>query len=240
MKILADIHTHTIASGHAYSTITENIKAASEKGLKLIATTDHTEGMPGGAHAFHFANLRSLPDEIDGVKILRGAEANIIDYEGHLDVDEELLGELDMAIAGFHPPCIDFADVETVTRGLEKVMQNPYISIIGHPGDSRYPLDFERIVKMAKATGTLLEVNNASLKPTSFRPGVRESLIELLTYCKAYEMPVVLGSDAHHMSVVGGFEESIMLLEELDFPETLVLNTNPEALVDFISQKRLK
>ncbi|QEH70156.1 phosphatase [Cellulosilyticum sp. WCF-2] len=240
MKILADIHTHTIASGHAYSTITENIKAASEKGLKLIATTDHTEGMPGGAHAFHFANLRSLPDEIDGVKILRGAEANIIDYEGHLDVDEELLGELDMAIASFHPPCIDFADVETVTRGLEKVMQNPYISIIGHPGDSRYPLDFERIVKMAKATGTLLEVNNASLKPTSFRPGVRESLIELLTYCKAYEMPVVLGSDAHHMSVVGRFEESIMLLEELDFPETLVLNTNPEALVDFISQKRLK
>lgn len=240
MKILADIHTHTIASGHAYSTITENIKAASKKGLKLIATTDHTEGMPGGAHAFHFANLRSLPDEIDGVKILRGAEANIIDYEGHLDVDEELLGELDMAIASFHPPCIDFADVETVTRGLEKVMQNPYISIIGHPGDSRYPLDFERIVKMAKATGTLLEVNNASLKPTSFRPGVRESLIELLTYCKAYEMPVVLGSDAHHMSVVGGFEESIMLLEELDFPETLVLNTNPEALVDFISQKRLK
>lgn len=240
MKILADIHTHTIASGHAYSTITENIKAASEKGLKLIATTDHTEGMPGGAHAFHFANLRSLPDEIDGVKILRGAEANIIDYEGHLDVDEELLGELDMAIASFHPPCIDFADVETVTRGLEKVMQNPYISIIGHPGDSRYPLDFERIVKMAKATGTLLEVNNASLKPTSFRPGVRESLIELLTYCKAYEMPVVLGSDAHHMSVVGGFEESITLLEELDFPETLVLNTNPEALVDFISQKRLK
>lgn len=240
MKILADIHTHTIASGHAYSTITENIKAASEKGLKLIATTDHTEGMPGGAHAFHFANLRSLPDEIDGVKILRGAEANIIDYEGHLDVDEELLGELDMAIASFHPPCIDFADVETVTRGLEKVMQNPYISIIGHPGDSRYPLDFERIVKMAKATGTLLEVNNASLKPTSFRPGVRESLIELLTYCKAYEMPVVLGSDAHHMNVVGGFEESIMLLEELDFPETLVLNTNPEALVDFISQKRLK
>ena len=240
MKILADIHTHTIASGHAYSTITENIRAASEKGLKLIATTDHTEGMPGGAHAFHFANLKSLPDEIDGVKILRGAEVNIVDYEGHLDVDEELLGGLDMAIASFHPPCIDFADVETVTRGLEKVMQNPYISIIGHPGDSRYPLDFERIVKMAKATGTLLEVNNASLKPTSFRPGVRESLIELLSYCKAYEMPVVLGSDAHHMSVVGGFEESIMLLEELDFPERLVLNTNPEALIDFISQKRLK
>lgn len=240
MKILADIHTHTIASGHAYSTITENIKAASEKGLKLIATTDHTAGMPGGAHDFHFANLKSLPDEMDGVMLLRGAEANIIDYEGHLDVTQELLSELDMTIASLHPPCIEFADAQTVTRGLEKVMQNPYVSIIGHPGDSRYPLDFERVVKMAKETGTLLEVNNASLKPTSFRPGVRESLIELLTYCKAYDMPIVLGSDSHHMSTIGGFEESIALLEELDFPEALVLNTNPEALMNFISQKRLK
>ncbi len=240
MKILADIHTHTIASGHAYSTITENIKAASEKGLKLIATTDHTAGMPGGAHDFHFANLKSLPDEMDGVMLLRGAEANIIDYEGHLDVSQELLSELDMTIASLHPPCIEFADAQTVTRGLEKVMQNPYVSIIGHPGDSRYPLDFERVVKMAKETGTLLEVNNASLKPTSFRPGVRESLIELLTYCKAYDMPIVLGSDSHHISTIGGFEESIALLEELDFPEALVLNTNPEALMNFISQKRLK
>lgn len=240
MKILADMHTHTIASGHAYSTITENIKAASEKGLKLIATTDHTSGMPGGAHDFHFANLKSLPGEMEGVMLLRGAEANIIDYEGHLDISQELLSELDMAIASLHPPCIPFADAETVTKGLEKVMQNPYVSIIGHPGDSRYPLEYERVVKMAKETGTLLEVNNASLKPTSFRPGVRESLIELLTYCKAYDMPIVLGSDSHHISTIGSFEESIALLEELDFPERLVLNTNPEALLNFISQKRLK
>ena len=240
MKILADIHTHTIASGHAYSTVTENIKAASEKGLKLMATTDHTAGMPGGAHDFHFANLKSMPQEVYGVRLLKGAETNIVDYEGHLDVDNELLSDLDLVIASLHPPCIDFADEETVTKGIERVMQNPYVSIIGHPGDSRYPLNAERIVKMAKETGTLLEVNNASLKPTSFRPGVRESLITLLNYCKAYEMPVVLGSDAHYMSVIGGFEESIALLEELDFPEDLVLNTNPEALISFISQKRLK
>ena len=113
MKILADIHTHTTESGHAYSTVTENIKAASEKGLKLLATTDHTSGMPGGAHDFHFANLKSIPEEMYGVRLLKGAETNIVDYEGNLDVEDELLRGLDIVIASLHPPCIEFADKET-------------------------------------------------------------------------------------------------------------------------------
>ncbi len=240
MKILADIHTHTVSSGHAYSTVTENIKAASEKGLKVMAMTDHTAGVPGGAHEFHFSNLGALPKEMYGVRLLKGAETNIIDYDGNLDVDKWLLEGLELVIASFHPPCIDFADIDSITNAVEKVMENPYVSVIGHPGDNRYPLHFERVVKKAKETNTLLEVNNASLKSGSFRPGVRESLIEILKYCKQYDMPVIIGSDAHYMTAVGAVEESIALLEEVDFPERLVLNTNPELLLEFISRKRLK
>ena len=240
MKILADTHTHTISSGHAYSTITENAKAASEKGLKMIAMTDHTAGVPGGAHEFHFSNLGAVPKEISGVRILKGAEVNIMDYEGSLDVDNELLERLELVIASLHPPCIDFADIDSITNAVEKAMENPYVSIIGHPGDNRYPLHFERIVKKSKETNTILEVNNASLKPGGFRPGVRESLIEILKYCKEYDMPIIIGSDAHYMTAVGAVEESIALLEEVDFPERLVLNTDPELLLEFISRKRLK
>ena len=240
MKMLVDVHTHTISSGHAYSTIDENMRAASEKKLGIVAMTDHSPGMPGSTHIFHFSNLKVIPSEMYGVKLLRGVEANIINYEGEIDVNEDILSSLDMAIASLHPPCIAFADKETVTSGIEKVMKNPYVSIIGHPGDNRYPMDFERVVKAAQRTGTLLEVNNASLKPGSFRPGVRENLVEMLGYCKAYHMPIVVGSDAHFYTEIGEFKEAIELFNEVDFPEALVLNTDPEKLVRFIEQKRLK
>lgn len=240
MKILVDTHTHTISSGHAYSTLDENIKRASEIGLQIMAMTDHTEGMPGGAHLFYFNNLRVLPEELYDVRLLKGAETNIISYEGKVDLNEDTLSKLDYVIASLHPPCISFADIETVTSGIEKVMENPYISTIGHPGDERFPLDFERIVLKAKETGTLLEVNNASLKPTSFRPGVRENLITMLGYCKTHEVPIILGTDAHFYLDIGAFNEAIDLLKKVDFPEELVLNTRPDDFLNFISQKRLK
>lgn len=240
MKILADTHTHTISSGHAFSTLKENVQEASEKGLRVVAITDHTSGMPGGAHPFYFANLRIVPKEMYGVRVLRGAETNIVNYEGDIDLDEEVLEGLDMAIASLHPPCISFGEEEEVTACLEKVMENPYINIIGHPGDARYPFNMERIVKKAKDTYTLLEINNASLKPTSYRPGVRENLIKMLEYCKLYKVPIIIGSDAHIFTEIGEVKESVELLESVEFPEELVLNTNPDLLLSYISQKRLK
>lgn len=240
MKILVDVHTHTLSSGHAYSTVDENMKAACKKELEMVGMTDHSPGMPGSTHMFHFANLKAIPNELYGVKVLRGVEANIVNYEGDIDMPQEVLASLDITIASLHPPCIDFADEETVTAGIEKVMRNPYINVIGHPGDNRYPMNWERVVKASKETGTLLEVNNASLKPGSFRPGVRENLIKMLAYCKQYHTPVVLGSDAHFYTEIGEFKEAIELLKEVDFPEELVLNTNTERLVSFIKQKRLK
>jgi len=240
MKILVDLHTHTVSSGHAYSTITENMKAASQKGLAIVAMTDHTPGIPGAPPVFHFDNLKVLPSEMFGVKLLKGAEANIINYEGEIDLPQATLNGLDIVLASLHPPCIGFADKETVTAGIIKVMENPYVNIIGHPGDNRYPLDLEAVVKASKCTGTLLEINNASLKPGSFRPGVRENLIEMLGYCKAYEVPVVLGTDAHFHEDIGEFKEAIELLESLEFPAKLVLNTDPDRLLCHIKQKRLK
>ena len=240
MKILVDVHTHTIASGHAYSTITENMQAASRKGIQLVAMTDHTPGIPGSTQRYFFDNLRILPNEMFGTRLLKGAETNIISYEGEIDLPEETLEKLDIVLASFHPPCIDFAEEQIVTEGLIKVMENPYVNVIGHPGDKRFPLDFEKVVLASKRTGTLLEVNNASLKPGCFRPGVRESLIEMLGYCKAHEVPIVLGSDAHYHEEIGEFKEAIELLESIDFPEHLVLNKMPDKLLHHIKQKRLK
>ena len=53
MQFIADLHIHSIASGHAYSTVNENAKAAADRGLQLIALTDHGPKMPGGPHLYY-------------------------------------------------------------------------------------------------------------------------------------------------------------------------------------------
>lgn len=240
MDILIDTHVHTISSGHAYSTIDEIARFAKKKNLEVIAMTDHSDAMPGGAHIYHFGNIRILPDYIHGVRVLKGVETNIIDYNGKFDMEDEWLRDLELVIASFHPPCIRTNDQETITRAVMKAIENPYVHIIGHPGDSRYPMDFEKVVKHAKKHNVLLEVNNASLRPTSVRAGVRESLIEILKYSVKHNHPIVAGSDAHFHEDVGGFKESIDLFKEVNFPEELIINLNKERFMEFIKKGRWK
>jgi putative hydrolase len=238
----ADLHIHTTASGHAFSTVDEIVCSAKEKGLEVIALTDHyggPGGVPGGAHPFLFQNLRIVPKVIKGVRVLRGVEANIIDYEGHIDVPKEILDELDIVIASFHPSCIEFSTRDVVTHAMCLVMENPYVTIIGHPGDARYPFDAEAVAKKAKQTRTLLEINNASLKPTTFRPGVRENLKNLLHWCEIYQVPIIVSTDAHICYEVGDIKESLALLEEVDFPRELVMNNDIEKLMRLVATKRL-
>ena len=84
MKALIDLHTHALSSGHAYSTVKENIEYAKINNLKYYGISDHGINMPGGPHLFYFQNLKVIPSEVNGVRVLRGMEANIIDYDGFL------------------------------------------------------------------------------------------------------------------------------------------------------------
>jgi putative hydrolase len=83
-KINADLHTHTVASGHAYSTVDEMARGAFNKGIKLIGITDHGPKLPGGPNVYHFGNFSIVPDELYGVRIVKGVEANIL-KNGKLD-----------------------------------------------------------------------------------------------------------------------------------------------------------
>lgn len=230
MKAILDLHVHTVSSGHAYSTVKENIEGAEGAGLKILGISDHGPDMPGASHLFHFQNLRVLKEKINGIRILKGIEANIIDYNGNLDVDNVLLSQLDYAIASFHTPCIASGTITENTNALTKAMENPYVKIIGHPDDLRIPLDYEKLVLTAKKTGTLLEINNSSMKPDAFREGARENYIKMLELCKKHDVMVVLGSDAHIYYDIGVFENSINVLSEVDFPKKLVLNYQENAL----------
>jgi putative hydrolase len=228
MENIIDLHCHTIASGHAYSTLQENIKAAKERNLKFMGVSDHAPGMPGGAHLFYFHNLKVIPKEIEGVRILRGMEVNIIDFQGKVDVAEDTLSILDYIIASLHPPCIAFGTVEENTNAIINAMKNPYVKIIGHPDDSRFELNYEAVVNAAKEHNVLLEVNNSSLSPNSYRAGAWENVKTMLNLCKEKKVKIILGSDAHVSYSVGDFSNAIKILEEVDFPEELVFNTRLE------------
>ena len=234
-KIIADTHAHTIVSGHAYSTIREMASAAKRRGIQVQALTEHAPKMPGTCGLYYFQNLDVIPREMDGVRMLFGAELNIMDPEGNVDLPERVCEELDLAIASMHIPCFgEGRSEDEVMRAYEAVMKKPYVKIIGHPDDSRFPTDYERLVKMAKETGTLLELNNSSLRPASFRVGTRENLLTMLDLCRQYDVAVTTGSDAHVDVDAGNFCYVSKLLEYCNFPEDLVVTTDPEQLKRYL------
>ena len=168
MKYIIDLHTHSIAGGHAYSTFQENVAAAYAKGLSVYGFSEHAPAMPGGPHPYFFENFKVLPDEYKGMRVLKGCEANIIDLEGHFDLDDSVLARMDYVIASMHLPCVTSGTARENTDCLIKVMDNPAVQIIGHPDDSRYPLEYDRLVQAAGEKRVLLEVNNTSLSMVQF------------------------------------------------------------------------
>ena len=94
--------------------------------------------MPGTCHEFYFTNFKVIPKVIRGVPVLMGAELNILDFDGNIDLSEYYLKKIDYAVASLHTPCIDNnGSVADYTRAYLNVMENPYVNIIGHPDDSR-------------------------------------------------------------------------------------------------------
>lgn len=238
MKRLMDTHTHSVASGHAYSTVDENLRWAAEKGLELVALTDHAPAMKDTSCHAYFANLHVLPERLHGVRLLKGIELNILDFEGKIDMDEAILARLDLVIASLHRPCIEPGSKAENTRALLRVMENPYVDIIGHPGDPRYDVDYREVFRKAQETGTILEVNNASLTPGGFRDGSRENIKKLLLMSMEAGQPVVLGSDAHFYTGIGDFSYAETLLREIDFPEELIWNTDPNRFLSCLKHKK--
>ena len=234
MDLILDTHTHTIASGHAYNTINEMVKSAADKGLKLLAITEHAPAMPGSCSYMYFLNLKALRREKYGVKLLFGAELNITGTDGKLDLEEYILKKLDIGIASIHPPCYKEATAEQNLNAYIKAMENPYVNIIGHPDDGRFPVDMEKLVLAAKENHVLLEINNASLNPEGFRKDTEVNDLEMLKFCKKYGQPVVIGSDAHIEEEVGNFERARNVIEKAEFPEELIVNTSIEKLYKYI------
>lgn len=235
-EYLADMHTHTVASGHAYNTIQEMVCSAREKGIKLLGITEHAVTMPGTCHDFYFHNLKMAKRDYEGLEVCLGVELNIVSYNGKVDMSERYLKEMDVTIASIHNNIgYKAGTVEENTNAVIEAIRNPLINIIGHPDDGNIPLDYERVVKAAGEYGTLLEVNNNSIS-SGFRLNARENDKIMLELCKQYEVPVIIGSDAHSEDKIGKNDKALELIDEVGLDYELVMNFHLDRLRTYLNK----
>ncbi len=227
MDYVLDTHIHTISSGHAYSTLTENAAAAREAGMRLIAITDHGPMTPGSANYLYFLNFKAVPRFVVGVEILAGVELSMLNDKGDLDLGNDVLRHLDLVIASFHGVCMEPIGVDGHTRALVNTMKNPYVRVIGHLCDPTYPFHVEEVVRAAKETGTIIELNNNCLKPGSRRLD-REAALHMYRLCNELNVHMVAASDAHYHAGVGKLDHAKAFADEAGIKEELILNTNLE------------
>lgn len=231
-RLVLDIHTHTIASGHAYGTIRENAMAASEKGLSGLGLSEHTPGIPGTCDPIYFRNIVAVPRKLYEVNIYYGAENNVKN-DGHMTMEGADIARLDYCIVGIHGFCFRNEGAEKNTDNLISCMSDPKTFFVSHPDDGGFPLDYERLVLAAKELGVALEVNDSHVR----RPGKRNSIENIRTYldyCMKYRANIFVGSDAHDPSEVGRFDSAIKLLDDVGFDEDLIINTSEEKFREFI------
>jgi putative hydrolase len=239
MQLLADLHTHTVASGHAYSTATELATTARAKGLELIALTEHGPSVPGGAHPWTLWNMKVIPSVLDGVRILKGVEANPSLGGNGLDIEDEHLALLDFVACGFHPQ-VGFDDGDAVknTEAIERVIANPNVDMITHPGNDEFPVDAERVVQAAVAHDVILEINAHSFEATSSRAQNIAGERGILALAREAGARVAVCSDAHYHLHVGRFDNAIAVARELGFAEEDMVNRTGASTMEFLLGKR--
>ena len=234
-----DLHTHSIASGHhTQDTLTTLAKRAKDMGLEYLGITDHAPKMQGAANESYFRNLHHADKHIHGVKILYGAELNVLNRQGEVDLPTNILKGLTYTVASLHKQVFKPQNTTENTLALTNAMLNPYVTIIGHPDDPTFDIDVAALVKEAKNTGTILELSSVGINPDGYRGYSVERLVQMLLLCKQNNVYISLGSDSHGAGKIGNFKNSLKLLEILDFPAELVVNFNPKKFFEIIKSKR--
>ena len=237
MKFIADLHVHTVASGHSYNTIYEYASYAKKIGLKYIGMTDHGPGMAGGPHLYHFQNLRCLPEKIDGVRVLKGVEANIMDHEGNLDIPVDTQKDMELIIASFHLHLgYDGSDERKNTDALLKVIANPKVNILGHPGNPQFPVDMDAMIEACIKHRVIPEINNSSFTGV-VRPGSYSRCVEIAKKVRKAGWKVIFGSDAHCRDTLARFDRALDLAKEAGLKPEDIVNTNVKMLEDYVVNK---
>ena len=231
--LIADLHTHSVLSGHAFGTVRELAYEAAGRKLQILGVTEHGPGIPGTCDPIYFRNFVDAPRKLYGVEMLYGSETNVLNT-GMVDLDDRHLSMLDYAIAGIHGLCYEDEGIVKNTDNVISCMAHPKVKFISHPDADTFPMDYRALVEGAKQFHTALELNNSSLRKPRLRPGCVGNYEKMLPLCMEYGVNIIVNTDAHDPSPVGDFTMAMALLERLEMDEGLILNNDAEKLKAFL------
>ena len=211
------------------NSIEEMAEEAHRLGLEYIAITDHTKGlaMTGGSDEKKLLRQMAMIEEINrslkGITVLKGAEVNI-NKDGSLDIKDEVLAELDVVGIAVHSH-FNLPRRE-MTERIKRAMRNPNADILFHPTGrviqkrEPYEVDMDEIIRAAKETGTVLEVDaypdRLDLKDEHVRKAVGAGV------------KLVIDSDAHNVNHVRFLEFGVAQARRGWAEKKDVLNTLPQ------------
>ena len=196
-----------------------------------------------------FINKKALPEVLHGVRLLFGAEVDIVDLKGNLfghdlyipypnkngvklTYEEGILNRLDYLIASVHYK--DFAANSTVVENSElyiKALEHENVKILGHIGRSGLEFDIDEVVKAAKSLNKMIEINEASF---GHGETVRERCLKVALACAKYGTKIAVNSDAHSSFEIGKYPNTEHFLDEIDFPVELIGNRDAETFLSMI------
>lgn len=230
MQMIADLHSHTLCATHAFQTLQEMATAAHEIGYYALAITDHAPAMPDAPHIWHFANGNALPRVVQGVAMLYGAEVNVMDTKGGLDLSQSQLAVQDWVVASIHSPCVPgVLTRKEANRIWLAIAENPYVDCIGHSEQENYRYDYDLVTKAFAQNHKVVELNAGSF---AVRKDGIPNMRKLLTACLENGCHIAVDSDAHSAwRLQTALQPLHSLLEELSFPEELIVNATKENLV---------
>ncbi|MCX6721192.1 MAG: DNA polymerase/3'-5' exonuclease PolX [Candidatus Staskawiczbacteria bacterium] len=228
--IKGDLHCHT-SSSDGENSIEEMVKAAEDMGYEYIGISDHTKTL-GVANGLDEKKLLRQREEIERIReklkkqgrkiaVLHGCELNIL-KDGSVDISNSVLEKLDYAIASIHS-LMKMPKAE-MTKRIVRAMENPNVKIIGHPtarliGErDEIQLDFDKILEVAKKTGTILEI---SAQPK--RLDLRDIYIRR---AKNEGVKMVINTDAHQKEQLNLMEYGISQARRGWAEKEDIINTN--------------
>lgn len=232
MEFIGDFHIHTVASGDGFGTIKEILNAAKNRGFKIIAITDHGPRMAASSHYYYFESLiDNLPETEDGIKIYPGAEANIVDEDGGLDLPEKTIRRLKFLIASFHTFSWEDRGIEVNTKALKACLNRYNVKSIAHLNKPFYEIDIGEIIPLLLQKETAVEINNKALKNNENDwPRFKNIILR----CRDAGVKFIVTSDAHYPDQVGSFESAIKFIEYCGILEEDILNTSWDRMIYYL------
>lgn len=229
-SVIADLHTHTMCTSHAYQSLDEMAATARACGYCAMALTNHGPGMPDAPHSWHFGNFSTLPRVVNGVVMLYGAEANVMDTKGGLDFPQSVLCAMDWVVASIHSPCVPgLLTRREANRLWLSVAENPYVDCIGHSEQTHYQYDYDLVTRAFARNNKVVELNGNSC---NVRKDGIPNMRALLRACLDNGCRIALNSDAHSTrQLKEGLQGLYALVEELHFPQELIVNATRKNLV---------